>query len=146
MLLGVNVDHVATVREARKVLEPDPAIATDLAVRGGADGITVHLREDRRHICDSDLKKIRRRLTMMKDVSFWSNRLHEMHFGQLVIGKIQFLINMTILLKVFDAPVWMYYIGLMVSAFLIWYIGRFLEKKGFRKYFREAEFKDVRIK
>ena len=64
MLLGVNVDHVATVREARKVLEPDPAIATDLAVRGGADGITVHLREDRRHICDNDLKKIRRRVSI----------------------------------------------------------------------------------
>lgn len=64
MLLGVNVDHVATVREARKVLEPDPAIAADLAVRGGADGITVHLREDRRHICDSDLKKIRRRVSI----------------------------------------------------------------------------------
>ena len=64
MLLGVNVDHVATVREARKVLEPDPAIATDLAVRGGADGITVHLREDRRHTCDSDLKKIRRRVSI----------------------------------------------------------------------------------
>ena len=64
MLLGVNVDHVATVREARKVLEPDPAIAVDLAIRGGADGITVHLREDRRHICDSDLKKIRRRVSI----------------------------------------------------------------------------------
>ena len=64
MLLGVNVDHVATVREARKVLEPDPAIAADLAIRGGADGITVHLREDRRHICDNDLKKIRRRVSI----------------------------------------------------------------------------------
>ena len=64
MLLGVNVDHVATVREARKVLEPDPAIASDLAIRGGADGITVHLREDRRHICDSDLIKIRRRVSI----------------------------------------------------------------------------------
>ena len=64
MLLGVNVDHVATVREARKVLEPDPAIAADLAVRGGADGITIHLREDRRHICDSDLKKIRRGISI----------------------------------------------------------------------------------
>ena len=64
MLLGVNVDHVATVREARKALEPDPAIATDLAVRGGADGITIHLREDRRHICDTDLKKIRSRVSI----------------------------------------------------------------------------------
>jgi pyridoxine 5-phosphate synthase len=64
MLLGVNVDHVATVREARKEVEPDPAIAADLAIRGGADGITVHLREDRRHICDRDLKTIRRRVSI----------------------------------------------------------------------------------
>jgi pyridoxine 5-phosphate synthase len=64
MLLGVNVDHVATVREARKALEPDPAIAADLAIAGGADGITVHLREDRRHIHDSDLKKVRRRVSI----------------------------------------------------------------------------------
>lgn len=64
MLLGVNVDHVATVREARKTYEPDPAIAANLATAGGADGITVHLREDRRHICDSDLKKVRRRVSI----------------------------------------------------------------------------------
>lgn len=62
MLLGVNVDHVATVREARKEVEPDPLIAAVMAVRGGADGITVHLREDRRHINDNDLKAIRRRV------------------------------------------------------------------------------------
>lgn len=60
MLLGVNVDHVATVREARKDVEPDPVKAVPLAIRGGADGITVHLREDRRHINDRDLKIIRR--------------------------------------------------------------------------------------
>lgn len=62
MLLGVNVDHVATVREARKVIEPDPLAAAELAVRGGADGITVHLREDRRHIQDRDLINVRRRI------------------------------------------------------------------------------------
>ncbi len=62
MLLGVNVDHVATVREARKEVEPDPVIAADLAIRGGADGITVHLREDRRHINDRDLKSVRRKV------------------------------------------------------------------------------------
>jgi pyridoxine 5-phosphate synthase len=59
MLLGVNVDHVATVREARKETEPDPMIAAKMAIKGGADGITVHLREDRRHIRDRDLKLIR---------------------------------------------------------------------------------------
>jgi pyridoxine 5-phosphate synthase len=64
MLLGVNVDHVATVREARKVMEPDPLIAADMAIRGGADGITVHLREDRRHIHDRDLKIIRRKVSV----------------------------------------------------------------------------------
>ena len=53
--LGVNIDHVATVREARKTHEPDPAWAAALAELGGADGITLHLREDRRHIQDRDL-------------------------------------------------------------------------------------------
>jgi pyridoxine 5-phosphate synthase len=56
MILGVNVDHVATIRQARKGIEPDPAMAATLAILGGADGITVHLREDRRHIQDRDLK------------------------------------------------------------------------------------------
>ena len=65
MLLGVNVDHVATVREARKECEPDPLIAAGMAIGGGADGITVHLREDRRHINDRDLKSIRGKI---KDV------------------------------------------------------------------------------
>lgn len=59
MLLGVNVDHVATIREARKTFEPDPVIAATLAILGGADGITVHLREDRRHIHDRDLRLLR---------------------------------------------------------------------------------------
>jgi pyridoxine 5-phosphate synthase len=62
MLLGVNVDHVATVREARKEAEPDPVLAAGLAISGGADGITVHLREDRRHINDRDLKALRRKV------------------------------------------------------------------------------------
>lgn len=64
MLLGVNVDHVATVREARKETEPDPLLAAELAIRGGADGITVHLREDRRHIQDRDIKIIRRKISV----------------------------------------------------------------------------------
>jgi pyridoxine 5-phosphate synthase len=56
VLLGVNIDHVATVREARKTNEPDPVWAATLAELGGADGITIHLREDRRHIQDRDLR------------------------------------------------------------------------------------------
>ena len=48
--LGVNIDHVATVRQARKANEPDPVLAAHLAELGGANGITVHLRQDRRHI------------------------------------------------------------------------------------------------
>lgn len=57
--LGVNIDHVATVRQARMGTEPDPVHAAVLAELGGADGITVHLREDRRHIQDRDLKLLR---------------------------------------------------------------------------------------
>ncbi len=56
--LGVNIDHVATVRQARRIREPDPAWAVVLAELGGADQITVHLREDRRHIQDDDLVRI----------------------------------------------------------------------------------------
>jgi pyridoxine 5-phosphate synthase len=55
MILGVNVDHVATLRQARLGIEPEPLMAATLAILGGADGITVHLREDRRHINDRDL-------------------------------------------------------------------------------------------
>lgn len=54
--LGVNIDHVATVRQARMTIEPDPVHGAFLAELGGADGITIHLREDRRHIQDRDLK------------------------------------------------------------------------------------------
>jgi pyridoxine 5-phosphate synthase len=57
--LGVNIDHVATVRQARRTYEPDPAAAAALAFLGGADGITIHLREDRRHILDRDLHVLR---------------------------------------------------------------------------------------
>lgn len=59
MLLGVNIDHVATLRQARLGIEPDPVMAATFAILGGADGITVHLREDRRHINDRDLKILR---------------------------------------------------------------------------------------
>src|SRR5262245_14519622 len=57
--LGVNIDHVATLRQARKTYEPDPVTAAALAELGGADGITIHLREDRRHIQDRDLRLLR---------------------------------------------------------------------------------------
>jgi pyridoxine 5-phosphate synthase len=61
--LGVNIDHVATVRQARRALEPDPIAAAVLALIGGADGITVHLREDRRHIQDRDVRLLRQVVT-----------------------------------------------------------------------------------
>jgi pyridoxine 5-phosphate synthase len=57
--LGVNIDHVATLRQARRASEPDPVGAAVLALLGGADGITVHLREDRRHIQDRDVRLLR---------------------------------------------------------------------------------------
>ena len=57
--LGVNIDHVATLREARRTYEPDPVWAAVEAHLGGADGITVHLREDRRHIQDDDVRRLR---------------------------------------------------------------------------------------
>jgi len=57
--LGVNIDHVATLREARRTYEPDPVWAAVEAHLGGADGITVHLREDRRHIQDQDVRRLR---------------------------------------------------------------------------------------
>ncbi len=58
--LGVNIDHVATLRQARRTIEPDPVWAAALAELGGADAITIHLREDRRHIQDRDLEVLRR--------------------------------------------------------------------------------------
>jgi pyridoxine 5-phosphate synthase len=64
MILGVNVDHVATIRQARLAKEPDPVMAATLAILGGADGITVHLREDRRHIQDRDLRLLREIVTV----------------------------------------------------------------------------------
>ena len=60
--LGVNIDHVATIRNARGEIYPEPLRAALLAERSGADSITVHLREDRRHIKDEDLKVIKKKL------------------------------------------------------------------------------------
>ena len=62
ILLGVNVDHVATLRQARGTHYPDPVEAALMAERAGADSITVHLREDRRHIQDLDVKRLRKSL------------------------------------------------------------------------------------
>jgi pyridoxine 5-phosphate synthase len=62
--LGVNIDHVATVRQARRTYEPDPVWAASLAELGGADGITLHLREDRRHIQERDLRLLRQTVTV----------------------------------------------------------------------------------
>ena len=59
ILLGVNIDHIATLRNARGTHYPDPVHAADVAERAGADGITVHLREDRRHIKDRDVKLLK---------------------------------------------------------------------------------------
>lgn len=61
--LGVNIDHIATLREARKAREPDPVWAAGIATLAGADGITVHLRSDRRHIKERDLRILRETVT-----------------------------------------------------------------------------------
>lgn len=61
--LGVNIDHVATIRNARGGRHPDPLRAAHIAIEGGADGITAHLREDRRHISDSDIARLKAELT-----------------------------------------------------------------------------------
>ncbi|MDA3947160.1 MAG: pyridoxine 5'-phosphate synthase [Helicobacteraceae bacterium] len=58
MTLGVNIDHIAVLREARKINDPDPLMALAICAQNGADQITIHLREDRRHIHDEDAKKI----------------------------------------------------------------------------------------
>src|SRR6476660_3582499 len=63
-ILGVNIDHVATVRQARKTNEPDPVWAAALAELGGADAITIHLREDRRHIQERDLRILKESVTV----------------------------------------------------------------------------------
>src|SRR5579862_2032703 len=61
--LGVNIDHVATMRNARGGRHPDPVKAAEIAIAAGADGITAHLREDRRHIVDNDIARLKERIT-----------------------------------------------------------------------------------
>src|SRR5690348_14955866 len=62
--LGVNIDHVATIRNARGGRHPDPVRAARLAAQAGADGITAHLREDRRHISDDDIERLTREIAL----------------------------------------------------------------------------------
>ena len=62
--LGVNIDHVATIRNARGGIHPDPLRAANLAEKAGADGIVCHLREDRRHISDEDLRRLIREVAL----------------------------------------------------------------------------------
>jgi pyridoxine 5-phosphate synthase len=71
--LGVNIDHVATLRQARRTNEPDPVWAAALAELGGADGITIHLREDRRHIQDRDLRVLRETVTVKLNLELAAN-------------------------------------------------------------------------
>jgi pyridoxine 5-phosphate synthase len=71
--LGVNIDHVATVRQARRTNEPDPVWAAVLAELGGADGITLHLREDRRHIQDRDLRVLRETVAVKLNLELAAN-------------------------------------------------------------------------
>ena len=66
--LGVNIDHIASIRQARHAIEPDPVAAAVLAELAGADGITVHLRSDRRHIHDADLRRLRETVTTRLNV------------------------------------------------------------------------------
>jgi len=62
--LGVNIDHVATIRNARGGMHPDPVLAARAAVEAGADGITAHLREDRRHISDKDISRLKKEVNV----------------------------------------------------------------------------------
>jgi pyridoxine 5-phosphate synthase len=71
--LGVNIDHVATLRQARRTYEPDPVWAAALAEMGGADCITLHLREDRRHIVDRDLRILRDTVTVKLNLEMACN-------------------------------------------------------------------------
>ena len=74
MRLYVNIDHVATVREARKTDEPDVVRAAAAAERGGADGITVHLREDRRHIQDADVRALVKSVTTVLNLELAASK------------------------------------------------------------------------
>ena len=72
--LGVNIDHVATLRNARGGFHPDPFLAAKQAMSNGADSITIHLREDRRHIRDRDLKNIKKKVYLEQNYFSTKNR------------------------------------------------------------------------
>ena len=72
--LGVNIDHVATIRQARRTIEPDPVWAAALAELAGADGITLHLREDRRHIQDRDLRVLKQTVQVKLNLEMAADR------------------------------------------------------------------------
>ena len=76
--LGVNIDHIATIRNARGGNHPEPLIAAKLAMKYGADSITVHLREDRRHIKDVDVKKLCQ--NRKQHVAHHSGRVKKIYF------------------------------------------------------------------
>lgn len=73
MRLYINIDHVATIREARRTDEPDPVEAASLCEDAGADGITVHLREDRRHIQDEDVRRLRQSVRTVLNLELSQN-------------------------------------------------------------------------
>ena len=77
MRLYINVDHVATVRQARRTYEPDPVEAAAACERAGADGITVHLREDRRHIQDDDVRRLAQSVTTVLNFELATAELDE---------------------------------------------------------------------
>ena len=72
--LGVNIDHVATIRNARGGSHPDPVMAAILSQKSGADGITIHLREDRRHIRDYDLKRLKKEIKLPINLKITTNK------------------------------------------------------------------------
>jgi pyridoxine 5-phosphate synthase len=72
--LGLNIDHVATIRNARGGTHPDPLRAAEIAVRAGADGITAHLREDRRHISDRDIARLRAEIALPLNLEMAATR------------------------------------------------------------------------
>ena len=72
--LGVNVDHVATLRQARRELDPDPVVAAKICEKAGADSIVAHLREDRRHINDEDIHRLRKAVTTRLNLEMSLNK------------------------------------------------------------------------
>ena len=77
--LGVNVDHVATIRNARGGAVPDPVRAALMAIEAGADGITAHLREDRRHIHDDDMRRLKASINEAAQFRDGGDRGHARH-------------------------------------------------------------------